>query len=160
MGLDVLTPKGQESREHEDAAVALWHSRFPLLRYMHTPKGSPAKPDAILVRGEHSIYAVVEMKCRPGLSLDKFMREFKGEWLVTYQKMVDCVQAAQLLHVPFVGMLYLVDENVLLYKVLWTPEEGYVATFTVRRTETQATVNGGLAVRANAYIDMRDARRV
>ena len=156
MALDVLTPKGQESIGWEDAAVELWSARFPRFAYTHTPKGKPAKADAMLVCGQQ-LHAVVEMKCRPNLTHKTLMGPFKGRWLVTFQKIIDCVRAAELLALPFVGMLYLVDEDILLWKKLWTPEDGYTTEFGVLKTDTQATINGGTATRDNAYIDMRDA---
>ena len=157
MGLDVNTPRGQKTREEEEKAISLWHDRFPLFQYIHTNKEEEARADALLVTG-NQLRAVSEIKCRWDVSLSTLFGEFSGEWLVTNQKIIDCVTVAHLLNVPFIGMLWLVDEEALLYKTIWRPKEGYLFKFDIRLTKTQKTVNGGEVERLNAFIPMRDAR--
>ena len=64
------------------------------------------------------------------------------------------------MQVPLVGFLYLVEDDILLHKKLWEPELGWVCSMSIRLTYTQATVNGGRALRSNAFIDMKDAKSI
>lgn len=155
--MDVLTPRGQESRAQEDRAIAIWQSRFPHIAYIHTPKDSPAVVDAILVR-DGQIVGVVETKCRPQLTVLQFSMDYQSRWLVTKKKIDDGVQTAKSLCVPYVGFLFLPDADLLLYQTIWRPGEGYVCDITIADTRTQATINGGSIVRTNAFIDMSKAK--
>ncbi len=155
--MDVLTPRGQESRNQEERAIAIWQARFPHIHYVHTPKDSPAVVDAVLVR-EGQIVGVVETKCRPQLTVLQFSMDYQSRWLVTKKKIDDGVQTAKALCVPYVGFLFLPEADLLLYQTIWRPNHGYVCDITVSDTRTQATINGGSIVRTNAFIDMSKAK--
>lgn len=149
MSLDILTPRGQVSLADEQA-VARWFNGFPSCQYIQTPKDSPAAVDAVLV--EHGkIIGVAETKCRYGLTLAKFQNEFGNEWLITWEKVRIGLEMARGLCVPLFGFLYLVDDQTLLVQEL--------SVGILRRdfTATQKTINGGVAVRENAFIRMTDA---
>jgi hypothetical protein len=51
-----------------------------------------------------------------------------------------------------------VDEDILLSKKISEPDGRLAVDISLSATETKATINGGLAVRNNAYIDMRQAK--
>ena len=157
--MDILTPKGQESKRQEDRAIDLWHRSFPSLRYCETPKDKPATVDAIIVRGDE-IRAVVETKCRPQLNMTIFALEHKSRWLVTDEKIRKAQQIAEALQVPFLGFLYMPETDALLFETLWHPEKGWKVDIEVKETQTQATINGGKIVRRNAYIDMSRAKLI
>jgi hypothetical protein len=57
-----------------------------------------------------------------------------------------------------VGLLYLVDNKTLLVQKLSDPYGNLMAKLRVESTETQANINGGKAVRNNAFIDMTNAK--
>lgn len=155
--LDILTSKGQDTRIQELEAVAIWRQHYPEIEYRETPKDKPVAWDALLVKNGR-VRGVAEMKCRTVTAGD-FFRTFKGEWLITLDKVMDCIARASQLNVPFVGFLYLVPSKTLLFQTLWRPEDdGIAVPYRVEQTETQATVNGGKAVRMNAYIDMSNAK--
>ena len=154
--MDINTPKGAETLIQELEAAEIFERHHPKLLYCHTPKDEPARVDAVLVKGRH-VVAVVETKCRPSMDLADLMVKYEGTWLVTNQKVIDNKTCAELMNVPFVGFLYLPGDKKLLFKTIWHPKRGWAKRINVRRTETQATVNGGKAVRDNAYIDMSDA---
>jgi len=155
--MDILTPKGQETLVEEARAVRLWGSRYPSFQYCETPKDSPASVDAVLVRNG-VVTAVVETKCRRNMSLEKLEHEYQWEWLVTTEKLQKGRYVAEALQVPFIGFLYLVDEDVLLHHTLWKPGHGWVPDIKMRETTTQRTVNGGSELRENSFIDMSKAR--
>lgn len=156
-GLDILTEKGQRSVAQVGEAVRIWNAHFPAIQYVRTNEASPADIDAIMVK-TGVVEAIVETKCRDNLTLDTFRSTFRSEWLVTYDKIERGVVAAKAMAVPFVGFLYLVTEKALLFQTIWRPKTGYCIPFRVHKTETQATTNGGLALRDNAYLDMSTAR--
>lgn len=153
MSLDILTHKGQQSVEQEQDAIAIWHHHYPTLRYCETPKGKPAAVDAVLVNKSGIVVGVVETKCRE-MTMDDFNTRYKAQWLVTFAKMLHAIEVAEALQVKMMGFLYLVPDRVLLCKTLWSPDGGYLVDFTVSKTETQKTINGGLIKRDNAFIDM------
>jgi hypothetical protein len=156
MSLDVLTIKGQKSILQEQDAIKIWHTHFPTLRYSETPKQKPAAVDAILV-GENGVAGVIETKCRE-MTFETFENTYNFKWLVTFSKLMNAVNVAEALQVKLIGFLYLVPNQTLLCKTLWSPTNGYETAFDVAKTETQRTINGGLAMRDNAYIDMKGAK--
>ena len=156
MSLDVLTPKGQQSVRDEQAAVALFTARFPQYSYLETPKQMAADVDALLVTGGH-LRQVVETKCRYDCDLDKFMGAYRGQWLVTYDKVVRAMAVARALRIGLMGWLYLAPSKTLLVQPLVDAEGLFVVPMKIITSNTQATTNGGRAVRSNAYIDMTQA---
>ena len=157
--LDVLTPKGVVSRAWEDRAVELWSSHYPDLQYIHTPKDKPAIVDALLIKNGQ-VVGVVETKCRPSLTLVDFKVTFDMRWLVTNEKIQTAKRMAQDLCVPLIGLLYMPEQDLLLYQTLWRPNQGWMIEIKTKRTETQATINGGTAWRENAFIDMTNAKMI
>ena len=152
--LDIATPKGRITVEQEQCAIAIWHSNYPQVQYIETPKDKPAAIDAIMTHNGRCT-GVVETKCRE-LSFAQFDNLFDQTWLVTLDKIMTAKSVAEGLQVPLLGFLYLVPDYTLLWRKLWCPENGWVTPFTVKKTETRATVNGGKALRDNAFIDMRN----
>lgn len=154
--MDINSPLGQKSLAHERRMAKWVEEKFKLL-YIETPKNSPATVDAVLVRyGE--MKAIVETKCRYKLTLEQFNTIFKCEWLVTWAKVQNAITIASSLGVPCIGFLYLVDEDILLSQKISEPDGRLVADVRLSTTETQATINGGVALRTNAFIDMRQAK--
>lgn len=156
--MDILTEKGQVSLSDEQTA-ARWVERKFSLRYIQTPKNSPALIDAIIANKTSSeILAVVETKCRYDVvSLDQFQTNYKNEWLVTWSKVHNAINIATSMGVPCVGFLYLVKPKVLLMQRI-SDADGKLATeVRLTTTSTQATTNGGRALRTNAFIDMSEA---
>ena len=156
MRLDVLSPKGQQSVRDEQAAVALFVGRFPQYAYAETPKHLPADVDALLMTGG-ALRQVVETKCRYDCDLQKFMGAYGGQWLVTYDKVVRAMAVAKGLRIGLMGFLYLAPSKTLLVQRITDDEGKFLVSLKVETTQTQATTNGGLAVRSNAFIDMRKA---
>lgn len=154
--MDILTPRGQQTVIDEKAAAGLWEARNDGCRYVPTPKKSACHIDALLLK-DNELRGVAETKCRYGLTEEQFTQQFRGEWLVTMDKLVKGAEVASSLCVPLYGFLYLVDAGVLLTKKLADEGGLFVTPFRCERTLTQATVNGGEVVRANAYIDMAGA---
>ena len=156
--MDINSSRGQDSLMHE-RIMSMWIETAWKCRYIETPKDSPALIDAIITdeRGG-TMRAVVETKCRYNLSLAQLKNSFNNEWLMTWAKVQNAMQIATSLGVPCVGLLYLVEEKTLLVQKLSDPYGNLMAKLRVENTETQATINGGKAVRNNAFIDMTNAK--
>jgi hypothetical protein len=155
MMLDINTPRGQQTLKDEDDAVSIFEFFHPAYRYIHTPKREPGDVDGLIIKSS-GLTGVVETKCRYDVTLAQFVERYSEEWLVTFDKIIKGMKIAEALRVPFYGFLYIVQSKALLTKRLWTPDGGLDFTrMIVRKTKTQATVNGGTALRDNAFIDMR-----
>jgi hypothetical protein len=130
------------------------------MRYIQTPKGTPALIDAVLTNKNSSeLLGVAETKCRYDLvSLEQFQANYKNEWLVTWSKVSNAINIATSLGVPCVGFLYLVKPKVLLAQRLSDNDGRLAAEVRLSTTSTQATINGGRAMRTNAFISMADAK--
>ena len=161
MALDINTPRGQRTREQEKRMAELFHKRFPTLKYNDTPKTKKAIIDAVVTGRQHNVMFIVETKCREA-KLNTFEGPWKSEWLITEAKLLAASEIATGMQVPLYGFLYLVPEDLLMIKMFFNPllETPWVVEFNSKFTETQATVNGGLAWRKNAFIKMHDAVRV
>lgn len=155
--MDINTPKGQETIVQEQECVHLFETQNPEFKYIPTDKSKPISFDGLLLKN-HQLYAIVETKCRI-VPEERFVHEFKNEWLITFEKLLKCSEVSSILGVPLVGFLYLVPDKVLLVKRLTNDNGQFVCSFHCENTVTQATVNGGAANRLNAFVDMSGAKR-
>jgi hypothetical protein len=156
MTLDVNTQRGQQTLMDERAAVAIFHSNYPKTRYCDTPKHDVGDIDGVIINTDDwRVRGVAETKCRYDVTLAEFHVNYGDEWLVTFDKIIKGMKIAEAMRVPFFGFLYVVQSKALLIKKLWSPEKGLEFEFvTVRKTRTQASVNGGSALRDNAFLNM------
>ena len=154
--MDILTPKGQQSRADEIRAVEIFNNKYKDFTYTETPKDSPAIVDALLMRNG-ALYSVVETKCRYNLTVNDFMQKFGGSWILTYEKLEKARQIAHSLGVGLTGFLYLKDVDTLLIAQIASKDGLYTRKIEIEATKTQRTINGGSIVRNNAYIDMKNA---
>jgi hypothetical protein len=152
--MDILTAKGQITVEQEAEAGMMFEAATGF-RYVNTPKNKPAVVDALLIQ-DGVLGAIAETKCRM-MSLVDF-DGFDYRWLVTFDKISKAKQLSEMLCVPLVGILYLVPDKTLLYRRLTNADGSWACNFHTEDTQTQATVNGGKAVRKNTFIDMSDAK--
>jgi hypothetical protein len=153
--LDILTPKGQVTVEQERRLAGIVEATWPGCAYIDTDKVTIADVDAIIVRGG-KLVAVAETKCRD-MTRAQLFGEYRGDWLVTFDKLVRAQQCARALQTDLWGLIYLVPDDVVLRIKLYSPSVGWLVQIHVRKTKTQRTVNGGTAVRDNAYINVSAA---
>ena len=154
--MDILTPKGQQTLAQERQAVQIFTSNFPGFDFIETPKGTPADIDGFIVR-DGTLISGVEVKCRM-MTADELANKFKYQWLVTADKLDRGVSVCERLGVDFRGFLYLVPEKILLVVPIFSYKDGWLTEPEYEMTKTQATVNGGIAERLNAYVDVRNAK--
>lgn len=139
----------------EQDAIQSFLGKYPTFDFVETPKDKPADIDGFIFKGA-TLVSGVEVKCRM-MTLNDLMTKFNGEWLITHDKVERGTELCRRLGIDFRGFLYLVPENRLIIVKLWDEAAQTACDMRVERTETQATVNGGVAHRLNAYIPVRHA---
>lgn len=156
--MDILTPKGQETREQEKEALTLFRETFRDFEFFETPKHLPADIDGLIVK-DGTLISGVEVKCR-NMTIGNLRDDYSNRWLITADKIDRGVAVCKGLGIDFRGFLYLVPDNMLLIVPIWSYEKGYVADIEYENSKTQATVNGGTAFRLNAYVDVSGAKAI
>jgi len=156
--MDILTKKGEQTVKDEYIAYQLFQSNYPHYNIVSTPKDKPSDFDGLLIRDKR-IVSVIETKCRYDCDLNKFKTDYNSEWLVTFDKILKIKGIADSMRVSVVGFLYLVPSRVLLVKTL-IDRGTFLTDMGIRTTKTKRSVNGGKAVRTNAFIDMRFAKEL
>ncbi len=158
MSLDIMTPKGQESQAHLRDASILMYARTGC-RMVCCPERSPGEVDGVILSPASGIVGVFEAKCRD-MTVEQLVEEFGNEWLITGSKIEAIRTAARTLGVPGVGLLYLIPDRMLLLVTICDSHGEGVASVRYARTRTQATTNGGVAVRDNAFVDVTSATAI
>lgn len=151
-----MTPLGKRALQHaKDAldAVELATGR----RFIAFPDDIPADVDGF-ISDNGRVISLYEAKARD-MSSEDLMGRYNGEWLLTWDKLLRAAALTKSLHLPFTAVLYCIRDRTVFLKTLWDAEWNLRANIRVQQTNTQRTVNGGTASRANAFIDMRDAKK-
>ena len=104
--------------------------------------------DRLFIRDGKSV-CIAEIKVR-NMSLPQL--EKFGSYLISYHKIDRGVLISSLLHVPFMLFVYLIGSDDIVYWTISTNEGKEVCNYVVQQTDTQATCNGGQALRENAYL--------
>lgn len=146
--LDINTPKGQESLECEKYLIDRIKRKYQI-EIIETNKEREARIDNLFIK-DSKLIAIAEMKCRD--MTEEQLKKWGDTWLVTHQKIKDGAEISKLLCVPFLGFLYLIPDDILLWWKITDDAGNYLFDFEVRNTVTQATINGGKAYRDNAFL--------
>ena len=155
--MDAKSQLGRRALGHaEDALRAV--ETATKRKFLKFDDNQPADLDGVVMEAGGIISCLYEVKARNMTSTD-FFEKYKGEWLLTYDKLVKAMALTKALRLSMVGVLYCIDDRVALVKTLWDAQGNLKIKMRVEQTVTQKTVNGGAASRANAYIDMNDAKR-
>lgn len=150
MILDCNTSTGRKfiAYQHECLAVFCKNKNIHCITTNDTMS---ADIDAIFYRD--SVLAVGECKTR-NLTLMQ-LKKF-GSYLVSYSKIEKLMVVSKALQCYGLLLVYLIPDS----KIVWCKvcdKDGKLLVHLERRTTaTQATCNGGTAVRENAYIPIRD----
>jgi len=159
--LDADTPKGRDAiRWARRGANALLRAH-PTLRLAETDQSEPADVDGVLysIMAGGVVKGVVEIKTRY-TTLEHLMGVWKGEWLITRDKLTRGIQIALGLRCPLVGLLVLPNSGICLSKQITDKDGNLTCQMREESTETRASVNGGRATRLNAFIDMTEAKQI
>jgi hypothetical protein len=154
MSLDILTPKGIESLNSEGRLLRSFIRQFPQYSIVQTPKSKASDIDGMIYsKKTNEIVAIFESKCRACDMAQ--MSEWGWTWLVTFDKLLRGVNLAQALKVPFYGLLYLTNEPLGISIKIADENGNFIPKIELEVTQTQRTINGGVAERTNAYIHLQ-----
>jgi hypothetical protein len=159
-GLDIRSPRGKANEANTNVAwreIMKYYDFLGVTR-QHLHDAHPA--DGILrCERTRKPVALIEVKSRSDFEEDFFWRVHKGTWLISNHKITDNIPIARGLGVPFIGAMHIVQSRTVLLKTIW--EQGKIANgIDVRKTETQATINGGRKIIPNAFIPMHNAIKI
>lgn len=151
MNLAVDTPRGEEWLREQQEAVDIVFGKSPY-RFVRT-KTKKAPLDGVIYEGD-VLDGVAEVKCRDMVDSQLF-GEFKGEWLISANKISFMKSACICLECFGYGILYLRPSKKVLVIKICDPSGAIIPPIRFDRCETQATCNGGTAWRVNAFVQMR-----
>lgn len=154
--LDINSPRGRVAAEMQHRAAEIVFGNSPDHSFIHTPDDDAAAVDGCIVK-LNTIVGVAEIKSRDS-TYENMMGPFKGEWLLSYQKLLDIQSVSRLMRLPGFGMVFLIPSEIVLVLPLTSKEGEIVCKHRTERTQTQATVNGGTANRLNAFIQVSGAK--
>lgn len=157
MSLDINTPKGRVAAEQQHRATEIVFGKFSDFEFLHTPDTDAAAVDGFILKSGEMV-GVAEIKSRDS-TYDNMMNSFNGEWLLTFQKLLDIQSVSRLLRLPAYGFIYLVPDEMVLAVVLTDSSGELVCKYRNEQTQTQKTVNGGVANRINSFICVRGAKK-
>jgi hypothetical protein len=160
MSLDINTPRGQVAAADQIRAAEIVFGgesqRAAGFSFIHTQTDEASAVDGFIVK-DGMIAGLAEIKSRD-MTYEQLMGPFKGEWLLTMQKLSDIAHLSKLLRVAGYGLVYCVPSNLVL-GVLLTSKQGLIeCTYRTENTTTKESCNGGSAQRLNAFIQMKNAR--
>ena len=153
--LDINTAKGRVAAQQQVEALKII-SHHCGTYFVTTSDTDAACVDAFAIGEDGSIEAVAEIKSR-GMTRHQ-LEQYGDEWLVSFDKIKNGMELAKMLRVPFIGVLYLVPDGLVMTVVIANKRGDIVVPMRINRTETQKSINGGLTVRTNSYINMRSAK--
>lgn len=154
--MDATTVRGREAlRQAREALDAVEQATGH--RFVAFSDETPADVDGF-ISSQDVIVSLYEVKARD-MSSEELSGRYNWEWLLTWDKLLRAATLSKSLHLPFTAVLYCTKDGVAFVKTLWDAQWNLRANIRVQQTNTQKTVNGGTASRANAFIDMRDAKR-
>ena len=153
-GLNITTERGKESSRYMDEGLKIFEETYPKTILIKTNQDNPISFDGFTTQAG-TLTGIFEFKARD-CEKSEFETTYNNDWLITFQKIIDCQSIAQCLRVPLWGFLYLIPSKTLGLIKIWCPDNGW-CNFYVSKTKTQKTVDGGVIIRDNAYISMNSA---
>ena len=121
---------------------------------IETDKDSPALCDGFMVQNG-IITGVFESKCR-NATVQTF--EKWGSWLITYEKLDGLAWMSNKLCISAFGFVYCIQDDAILMWRITDREGNYIVELDLKKSKTQATINGGQAERVNAYLPFGHAK--
>lgn len=155
--LDCQTPLGQFYMDEQYRVQEVLKARGYTI--MNT-SGMDHNSDVILgkeIDGRLVMTGVAEIKSRSSAGDKPLTREYlkdNGGYLITERKLKFGAMASSIYNVPFFVIVSLMAEGVILVWQITNNKGIFVETYVTKKTETRATVNGGVANRTNAFLPM------
>jgi len=157
--LDINSEKGQITVQQEIKMLKYIEECWGVTAVSTKKKDDHADAvcDGFLVKNGEVI-ALFETKCRK-MTLEQL--EKYGTWLITYNKIKKCKLLSEYLRVPFVGFLYLLDDEIIMHWNITNSDGKYLFEFTHEETPTRRTINDATpTIRDNAYLPVSEGKIV
>lgn len=158
--LNVLTQKGREAEENSRAAILKLST--PEVRFAWFPQTNFYPIDGFRIEG-HEVTGIFEGKSR-NASYENgaiiYQRRRYEDYLITANKLDQGIEIAKQMRADFFLFVLLELSNHILVFTIWDEGKQKAISFKRARTKTQAGVNGGEAIRENAYIEIKEAKVV
>jgi hypothetical protein len=148
MSLDCNTANGRRYINYQHLCLQSFCTEKNV-SFVPTVDTSEADVDAVLWR-KH-IVGVAEVKTR-NMTFTELSRF--GSYLITYAKLTKLCSVAKALHCPGLLIVYLIPDNRTIWWKICDKTGDFLFNPKIERTETQATCNGGTAIRYNAYLPL------
>ena len=157
--LDINTEKGQVTVQQENKMLRYVEKCWGVIAVVTKKKEDHADAvcDGFLIK-DGEVIALFESKCRK-LTLEQL--EKYGSWLITYEKIKKCRLLSEYLRIPFIGFLYLLDDEIIMHWNITDSDGKYNFEFTHEETSTRKTINDDTQVmRDNAYLPFSQGQLV
>jgi hypothetical protein len=154
--LDINSPRGRIAAADQLRAVEIVFGGANGFNFFSTATDDAAAIDGFIVRNS-VITGLAEVKSRD-MDYETLLGKYHGEWLLTFQKLLDIQKVSQLLHIPGYGLLFLIPSDMVLVLTLTNSLGTIVCRHREELTATKKTCNGGSIQRNNAYIDVSGAK--
>jgi hypothetical protein len=151
-GIEVDTPRGKETDEWENQAKVIFENHYTNSKLIRAPVLSVI--DWFIVK-DGKLIGVCEHKTRLNLTPLEMYTQHGGKWLLSANKLNNGQLVAKHLSIDLWGSIYFKDSAVLMMVKLWSASKNqWLQPYEIKETETQKGVNGGRAIRENAYITL------
>lgn len=153
--LDCNTTNGRKYIREQASCIQRLESVWNV-NIAQTPLTESADIDGVICRNG-IVHGVLEIKCRN--MGEQTLRRF-GSYLVTEEKIAKLARIGTALCVPSVLAVSLLEDGKIAYWRISNPDGSMAIDYTPERTATQATCNGGEAVRVNAYLGLESMKLI
>jgi len=150
MNLDCNTKLGRKYISYQHECLETFCSSKNL-RYATTDDRLSADVDAVFFRKD--IIAVSECKTR-NMTMSQ-LRSF-GSYLITYAKIEKLIVLSKALQCYGLLIVYLIPNKQIVWWKICDKDGTILVNLNKSKTSTQATCNGGVVIRENAYIPLND----
>jgi len=157
--LDINSEKGQVTVQQENKMLRFIEECWGVTAVVTKKKDDHADAacDGFLIKNGEVI-ALFESKCRK-MTLEQL--EKYGSWLITHQKIKKCKLLSEYLRIPFIGFLYLLDDDLIMHWNITDSNGKYLFEFTYEESLTRRTINDDTEVmRDNAYLPLSEGKIV
>lgn len=159
MVMAIETDRGQASLEHEKVLISslesFYRSQGKNRTFPKTRRDKYAAIDGMIVE-DGVVVGIYESKCR-FFNKAALHYQFNDEYLIGNDKIVSGLKMSKDFYVPFYALIYLVYEPVIFIHQISDDSGNAIVEMEVKKTKTQASMNGGVAYRENAFIPIKSA---
>ena len=150
--LDCNTPKGREYIKNQHSCLKKFCNTKGIT-YASTNDKKHAGVDAVLIK-EH-IVGICEVKCRD-MTYNKLI--YYGSYLISNEKIEKLQYLSNSLKCHGLLLVYLIPDDIICYWYICDTDGNLLLNYDKKTSETQATCNGGKAIRPNAFLPLQQMK--